>query len=148
MPSVRYVLGTINILRQHFFHYFLHPPPPCQHFFYTYPSVLFPQFLTPITLKSADVLYGWSLAGLNVSDWEWGQKSFCHIVPLAQCTVGHLYDWVWLHCTAIEVLFLIPFYIFNGFLWLYFLSCHFFVKVQIFWEGYKYLKKISHFWLT
>ena len=101
MPSVRYVLGTIHRLRQHFFRYFLQPPSPMSAFFCSYLSALFPQFLTPIPLKSADVLYGWPLAGLNVSEWEWGQKSFCHIVPLAQCTVGHLYDWVWLqlqHC--------------------------------------------------
>ena len=42
--------------------------PPHVSVFYTYPSAIFPQFLTPIPLKSAHVLYGCPLAGLNVSE--------------------------------------------------------------------------------
>ena len=45
MPSVRYVLGTIHILRQHFFRYFLHPTSTL---FYTFLcNINLTQILTP-----------------------------------------------------------------------------------------------------
>ena len=63
--------GAVHKVRQNSFRYFLTPPPSCQHYFYTYPSSLFSQFLAPPPQKGADVLYGWPQ---TLKGW-WGGRA-------------------------------------------------------------------------
>ena len=60
-------LGAVHKVRERFFFAIIDTPFPQVITFYTYPSSLFPQYLVPALLKSADVIYGRPLAALR---WE------------------------------------------------------------------------------
>ena len=49
---------AVHKVRQYFFFAIFDTPSSMWALFYTYPSALFPQFLTPPPLKSSDLLYG------------------------------------------------------------------------------------------